>query len=210
MAGKCSHCAFPIELSPMHAGWPVVEVTMRRQMAGVWMAAPCWWCETHPAPGAPWREQELQGLWGRLGQPVLRTSEGCVSDIAEGSDMQMYNQGGIFVSIPPLLWLQLLWLHQGGLSPSAATSLLQLMCSWDAASRPFPAGVQVSSLLTREPGARNSSWNRSGVGVCNRHSTLAFRGVVLTSSPGTAYSSHVKCLMRIWVGSHFPPSYKTN
>lgn len=70
--------------------------------------------------------------------------------------------------------------------------------------------VQVSSLFTREPGARNSSCNRSGVGVCNRHSTLAFRGVVLTSSPGTAYSSHVKCLMRIWVGSHFPPSYKTN
>lgn len=127
MAGKCSHCAFPIELSPMQAGWPVVEVTMRRQMAGVWMAAPCWWCETHPAPGAPWWEQELQGLRGRLGQPVLRTSEGCVSDIAEGSDMQI--KVVIFVSIPPSLWLQLLWLHQGGLSPSAATSLLQLMCS---------------------------------------------------------------------------------
>lgn len=179
----------------------------------VWTAAPCWWSEAHPAPGAPWWEQELQGLRGRLGQPVLRTPEGCVSDTAKGSGTQMCNQGGFFVSVPALLWLQLLWhLHLGVVAEvGSAHQLPQLSFG---SCIPGMQHHDLSSQGPRSPhwgaGARNSSCSRSGVEVCNRHSTVAFIGVLLTCSPGTAYSSHAKCLTRIWGGSRFPPSYRTN
>lgn len=52
---------------------------------------------------------------------------------------------------------------RGGLCPSAATALLRLMYSWDAAPRPFLAGAQVSSLLTGELGPGTP--HAAGVGL---------------------------------------------